>query len=46
MAARRFCGYCGKDVNCREEPEGNKVALICPDCGRRVATSYGHIVIQ
>jgi hypothetical protein len=37
---------CGKDVKCREERGGSALTLYCPRCERRLATLYGHIVVQ
>lgn len=45
MAQQRYCRRCGKDVKCREERTGTAVTLYCPECDRRLATLYGHIVV-
>ncbi len=46
MTDRRFCNACAQDVEPREERSEHAVALYCPQCDRRMATLYGHIVIQ
>lgn len=46
MAEKRYCSRCAENVECREEPQGSSLALFCPRCEKRIATTYGHIPIQ
>ena len=46
MTQQRYCQRCAEDVKCREERGEVSTALYCPNCDRRIARLYGHIVLQ
>lgn len=42
----RYCQRCAENVKCREEQGEHSTALFCPNCDKKLATHFGHIVLQ